>query len=1504
MPYLDIILSALQWLILLIFIVIGFFVGRRRGFKKSYYYLITNFVLTLGVLIIVSLVSIRLFFPTAGDLLSFVTKYLSVSDNILNYIKNPNVSPVFFAIVDVFFKIILFIVIFPILKILLNILLFKPIYSLFFKDKSYVEEKNILKSLGLKGSLKKDHEVLSRVSGGILGVIRGLFASLVVFIPIIIISGTFTHRDLSNDNNLPTEIVRPEVLLNGTEESSSNNSFNEISNILDVVRGINTYGPGRFVKMIKTKNGTIDEEIFDGIFGGDIIRTVDGEKQKEKLRISKELNLYGTVFSVLLEDGYLEDSFDYKTINYEDDYKNIDYILNSLGTSQLVNLAAPIAIDVLEDEGIFLKELGFSIKDINNSELTYRNLQNIKWGNEFTTLSKVIENLLKIGSIDELETYIKDPDLFIQLDQTTKDYLTSAFAHLSELDLLMAGNIAVEYLLRNDSIVSKIEWVEEPELYAREQLNFVFTDKDFFKKELKVVNNLLKDILTDDFKDYNFKELFKEGKINIDHILTDGSRELFITGLENIIHFNTLKNLLPVGIDAAVYYSPITMGEQAREKLDEIIANIDYEEEINNVDNIYQNVITLGINNLLKGNPELIKEVDAILQKPESFSALKDIVNIILVESEFVGELVEYGSGRLIKKTMDDGPIKDFLLNVDQMEGFSYGLEIVNALKLAEDIYKVSDLTTVVEQLNAKKYLEIAADLSDLNDTEIYDFRENLLSFQMLDMLNYESINDLKTLNPMLDDLLIVPLGINKLSIKTDINMLLDIAFEAARQSKLNGFETLYIRNVNLENAFDKDALTEIFTFNQDEHENSMIFHSLVNQLQTKAIKLGSFGEIKVAPNYIDYDRGSEEWFKEVNTLVLGTLDLIDGIILSDNFTLTINNILSIKNLDSIKPELIYDLESSNSFNKLGGSYNARYNITKLMTGEGLSSTLSKILTDILGKEISNVNLKLEDEWLDSDGFFSNDEIKLLLKSVVTLDIKNFSNIGEELANKIFSLAKNNKLDDFYESNYMRVMASRFLISNTVKEILADSSGFNIEDLTFDITEKDNNGNLTKLEVVNIFKAFDLLGIDNPGNINISNKTLKDLTDQELTQVLESNYFYQLIDLSLKNQLDIPNGALVDDGSKYDGMIKKSEIKALIEALKILDIDEDINLSGIRLSQVQKLIDLNSKIIDNLISNEVKTITDVPEESKDLDDNIINSELTNLIEAISIVSGEEDPLLDSIDMSEGDLKLSVFDELVAIEDSPIINRLISESIITTFSNNSDTTILEGLLENNSKDIKRTEIIALNQSLKDLGLNEISSDVTSIEITNLIMTTANPSMSEIVRRLISNQTRFSLGNDDTSMVLELNSEYIIKDELNKLFKAINEIGSNLNITEIKDIEFGTLVFDKIISVDSNDSKIVRRLISNVLIPTSLVIKDIYKEASLKDITRVELTKFLKSSRLIDEITDINSLIAFFEDENKTISDYQNILDDIKDKQDITELSNILIDTLVYKIIGSI
>ena len=68
--------------------------------------------------------------------------------------------------------------------------------------------------------------------------------------------------------------------------------------------------------------------------------------------------------------------------------------------------------------------------------------------------------------------------------------------------------------------------------------------------------------------------------------------------------------------------------------------------------------------------------------------------------------------------------------------------------------------------------------------------------------------------------------------------------------------------------------------------------------------------------------------------------------------------------------------------------------------------------------------------------------------------------------------------------------------------------------------KKDEYGEMSKAEVIAVLISLDILGISEFDNVEVSNESPQSLTSDEMDTLLASNYFYQVIDLTLKEQLE------------------------------------------------------------------------------------------------------------------------------------------------------------------------------------------------------------------------------------------------------------------------------------------------------------------------------------------------------------------------------------------------
>lgn len=1473
MENLTTIISYALWGLVGIFIFFGFLIGYKRGFKKSLYFSTTNIAVMVLLLIGLSFVSIRIIFPSAGTLLEFTDKYYVLNDNIREYILNPNLSPFVFAILDIVFKVLLFILVYPIAKFLVKLIIVKPVWRIINGPKpvkingiKYTNKNNKIKPL--------KHTFTSRFFGGIFGSIKALTTVILLILPIIFISGAVSQFEKTESNQTETNVLY-NLLSTGENELIPS----DVTKYLKMIDEVNENGPGKYLKDIKIKDKSIDMYIVDEVFYGKVVLP---DNKNEKLKLGEEIYRYGYIAEVLLENGYLDKDFDYKTIDYENDYENIDLVLDKLGESQIFNLALPFGLDYLVSSEILEKKLGFDPSTNTYTKKSFEELKNVKFSKEINSINDSIMNLLKVGNVGYLETFIKNPKLLLEVDQETRIHIINSIASLEGMNLLKASNIGLEYVLNLESVQKMIGFSDNPYEYLHERLDFIFKNPSYLQNDITNIVKLLNGVFSEELSKYEYEKLFKvNGKIDYDFYAEEETVELISNALKNIVKVELISKSIPVSFDYGIYKLNLPGFEDLLDEIKALTDDFNLENELLNIDKIYKEAVNLGVNKLFDGN--MTQAIDQILAKEGSFASVKKIVNHILVDSKFIDEGLTLLKEPLLDKFMKDNNYKDLAISVINSKDFKIGAEVVNAIELVENLYKITNYQTLNNNFKNKSYVELIKMFNKFSDDEKVEFKDNLTDFQAFKVLADKSNFDLLVNQvPFMSKNIVTPENINHTSLKSDINILFDMIFEIAYQIDENNIETLDYKDLELGKVLDKTRLSNILTFDKTENNNSIIVNSLVHKLNGLNFKIGNFGRYGTSDLYKSLDPFSKEWIDELNSLTNGALDLVDGINTSTDFTLTINNLKLLKN-----DTLIGVINSLIDENKLGtilNSNNIRYLVTDLISKDETNTYVKDMVVKITNDQSISVDISIHETELDENGYISKAELLNIFKSFRALNIESTTDIQDKVVNNLFNLVEDGKIDNFLASNYIRTLMSRALVSNFVKGKIATSASFDKELLTLDRLDKDENQNMSKLELISFFESVDVLGIKDINNINISNEAISNLDNESKELILESNYFYQVIDLSIKTSINPLHSSVLDEGN----YIIKPEILKLFDAFSILE--GNFNVENMKLSTLELLIALKSNAIDYLSTNEIKKIMDVPEESM-VDDIITTAELGNLIAAIKEISVEEDPIISSIDLNNLDITTTKLETLLSY-DSRIIVRLISKGLI----NQLDALILDGLLETNGKDIKKAELINFNNDLMTLGIVDINEivNVDLISIDKLIqLTNAANETSTIMLRKISNSIKDVIGND---YVVAVEDSYITKNEQNKLFVAVQVLGSDLSAVGATD--FTTIPFSQITAMNNSGSLIIRRLISKSLINSNLLeIDDTVIElvAGLEMIKEPELTNFLNSGELL-EVDDVTSL----HDKIENAQEPELLVIILKiDNQPEEERSTILKDTVIKK-----
>ncbi len=547
--------------------------------------------------------------------------------------------------------------------------------------------------------------------------------------------------------------------------------------------------------------------------------------------------------------------------------------------------------------------------------------------------------------------------------------------------------------------------------------------------------------------------------------------------------------------------------------------------------------------------------------------------------------------------------------------------------------------------------------------------------------------------------------------------------------------------------------------------------------------------------------------------------------------------------------------------------------LTKVFEMDELDTLANEQLTQVLVKVVDTFDVSAPVDALGTSGIelnrFSKAEIRNLMVSLSLLNIgTDLSSVSPDMLTGLIGqnvVGTKDDLDRVLESKYLVDKLDLLLQAPGFIDLLAndlfDPNLFNIPSVATETVG--TRQRLTALELRKLFVALDVLGITDFANPNVGVSTLTGLTQTQLDQVLESTYLYAFVDLVLKGQTDItiPADALETSGN-FDGMIKVTEITSLFDALGVLGVTDvaDVTVDTVTVAKLQELHDLNSSVIDQIISDEIENaLTSVPTVSY-AGTRIARTEVQSLIDALGIINVAS--LAD--DISVDSITTAKLQELHAL-DSDIINRLLSEGIIDSvgranirddaFSATSEEDEL-----NNKLDLDYLEVGRIILALGDLNVN-LTTGINPASLTPSVIKTAVSRDSIIVNRLVSKEVIAKVSSVPTSSYEVGSSLDIRKPELINVLDAL--IALNADLSAPIDVDaINHTTFNSLLALNS---RLVDRLISKSILDSTIdvpasalaVSGDIEFDSNAvgSDILRSELTKLSNTMETLNiSLTD--------------------------------------------------
>ncbi|MDO9629679.1 MAG: hypothetical protein Q7I99_07235, partial [Acholeplasmataceae bacterium] len=756
-------LLMMQWGVIGFFVAIHFLLGFLRGTSKSTYFTIVSIVMTFVTLWLVSLMSINIFF-TGGRTLQSVIEMIAaragftLPTEVTTYLFDPAVTPFIIAIIDLVIRIIGFFSLYPIIKGFFTLIIFKPIWKRIIlpallkrqNDRQlqrFESHNNGKQKFTPSKRLRKN--IFSRIFGGMMGGVRGAVVAFIFLLPILVMSSFI--GGLGD--------VLPIQATNGTQPLSSDNQDLMAIPGLDGAMGdmikdyfaqideMNANGLAAYTNQIVIGGKTIDRYLFDMVFTTTV---VEGDKKTE-INWAGELESIIGVGKAVLESGFLDEDFKIEDVS-KDDLVYVEKIFNHIGNSSLLGYMIPFATRYGVEN--FLPDFigGVSIDDRPKSKAAIDEFVNIDWKVEFNNIYKIVEATLEFGSVSELMTYANNPELLAELTPAEAEKLANIFRALGNMETLSLISAAVDLATTMDQVKEQIQWIapEEVEGYLQDRLGFIIDNPKFFtgdNGEIYRIADFIEAIFSDEFGDVDLVALMN-ASADPEAFVAAQNEEWINNLFVKLVDIQLIIESIPLGVDFGLYsVSGSQISAELAEQMQTRLAEIDWEDEILNVGEIYTEALKLGAESLLGDNPNYYTVIDNIAIN--HMGSLRLIVGKIFEDSAIVNAAIEIASPMLIETMIEDPELREVVtktLMSDPDSGvvdFKFGQEFNNILTIVESIYKfttITELTSISEMVLDQK-VELFAGFGSLSTAEYNTFKTAFADLQILNRADASALD-------------------------------------------------------------------------------------------------------------------------------------------------------------------------------------------------------------------------------------------------------------------------------------------------------------------------------------------------------------------------------------------------------------------------------------------------------------------------------------------------------------------------------------------------------------------------------------------------------------------------------------------------------------------------------------------------------------------------------------------------------------------------------------------
>ena len=946
-------LLIIQWGIVGFYAVIYFLIGFMRGGSKSTYFTIVAFITTFISLYLISFISLNLILSesfTLVSLLEMANGYAGgiIPETVFTYAADPALAAFAIAIIDLILRIIGFIVLYPLIKGLLTLIIFRPIWSFGIKkallkrqNEKLYEQAMTEGKKNYKPSKRLKKNVLGRFWGGIMGSAQGLLVAFIILLPVIILSGFLTvdrpAAEVSSGGNSIELATIP-----GLPDMSG--LLEQIDQYLVQIDEMNEQGLGSIMKQITVSGVPLDRYIFDRIFTtqvkeGDVITDINWIKEIEGL-----LQITRVIYDGQYLDDFGVEDIDADTIT---DLEIVfDYFKNSDLMAYMIPTATAFGLDMFRDQ------LPADISE-ELADAAVEGIQEIDWNEEFGNIQTIVEAVLTFGSVAEFQAYMADPYLLLDLTPEQGVELANIIRAFGDMQLLEMIPIALEYATTLDSIQSQLSWIAEGErqAYLEEQLSFIIDNPEFFNGvdgEFARLALLIEGIYTDEFGDVDLRQLISTS--DPEAFLEAQNEEWIDNLLEKIVDLELLLNTIPVGVDFALYSQlGDLVDETLASELETALSEISWEDEILNIGDIYKTAVQAGAGNLLKDNPNYMLFIDGLFQN--NMDKARTIVEHIFEDSALVSAALEIASPVLVERFVTNPDIAGIVMEAlmsDPDSGevdFNIGQELNTILDIVEKLY----LFTTAEELanfsglTTESKFDLFASFGTLSTAQ---FDELKASFENLQLLNRVGESGLIYARDVMGvEQIYVPETVN---LGEDIGSILGLAYYVAQYTSEH--KALYPTYEEIDFAplfADETFRSYLLPTNLNNHSNLLISNIAFNaKFYSADATLGEYLSVPTA--LMDASPESQAWKDEINALLGAVFDLAASFEDSEVLTLSYQDVIAFKDAPkSASIELITQfadpIKADDTFGSLDSSVILRSSIKKAI------DTFGATLGDSLG---------------------------------------------------------------------------------------------------------------------------------------------------------------------------------------------------------------------------------------------------------------------------------------------------------------------------------------------------------------------------------------------------------------------------------------------------------------------------------------------------------------------------------------------------------------------------